>query len=84
MITILFITHLQAEMLDYHITMHYPLVWNHRQQWTIDLNGSKTTYHFLYEHKVNINPFVPTVAFSQLSSNICCPRDCVSRHNEGT
>ena len=30
------------------------------------------------------NPFVPTVAFSQLSSNICCPRDCVSRHNGGT
>ena len=32
----------------------------------------------------NIYPFVPTVAFSQLSSNICCPRDCVSRHNGGT
>ena len=26
-----------------------------------------------------INPFVPTVAFI-----ICCPRDCVSRHNGGT
>ena len=25
------------------------------------------------------NPFVPTVAFSQLSSNMCCPRVCVSR-----
>ena len=24
------------------------------------------------------NPFMPTVAF-----NICCPRDCVSRHNDG-
>ena len=24
-------------------------------------------------------PFMPTVAF-----NICCPRDCVSRHNGGT
>ena len=31
-----------------------------------------------------INPFVPTVAFSLLSSNICCLRDCVSRHNGGT
>jgi len=31
-----------------------------------------------------INLFVPTVAFSQLSSNICCPRDCVSQHNGGT
>ena len=26
-----------------------------------------------------INPFFPTVAFSQPSSNMCCPRDCVSR-----
>ena len=26
-----------------------------------------------------LNPFMPTVAF-----NICCPRDCVSRHNGGT
>ena len=26
-----------------------------------------------------INPILPTVAF-----NICCPRDCVSRHNGGT
>ena len=25
------------------------------------------------------HPFMPTVAF-----NICCPRDCVSRHNGGT
>ena len=30
------------------------------------------------------NPFVPTVAFKLLSSNMCCPRDCVSRHNGGT
>ena len=30
--------------------------------------------------KVNkFNPFMPTVAFG-----ICCPRDCVSRHNGGT
>ena len=26
-----------------------------------------------------VNPFIPTGAF-----NICCPRDCVSRHNGGT
>ena len=31
--------------------------------------------HFL----VYFNPFMPTGAF-----NICCPRDCVSRHNGGT
>ena len=31
-----------------------------------------------------VNQFLPTVAFSQLSSNMCCPRDCVSRHNGGT
>ena len=28
---------------------------------------------------LDFSRFVPTVAFSQLSSNICCPRDCVSR-----
>ena len=33
---------------------------------------------------MTINPFLPTVAFSQLSSNMCCPRDCVSWHNGGT
>ena len=27
--------------------------------------------------------FLPTVAFSQLSSNMCCSRDRVSRHNGG-
>ena len=27
----------------------------------------------------NVNPFMPTGAF-----NICCPRDCISRHNRGT
>ena len=33
----------------------------------------------------SIDPFLPTVAFSQPSSNICCPRDCVSRiANVGT
>ena len=26
-----------------------------------------------------LNPFIPNGAF-----NICCPRDCVSRHNGGT
>ena len=36
------------------------------------------------EHVVHFNPFVPTVAFSQPSSNLCCPRDCVSWHNGGT
>ena len=31
-------------------------------------------------HKLTeLNPFMPTGAF-----NICCPRDCVSRHNGGT
>ena len=30
-------------------------------------------------HEGPINPFMPTVSFI-----ICCPRDCVSRHNGGT
>ena len=29
--------------------------------------------------KIAINPFMPSGAF-----NICCPRDCDSRHNGGT
>ena len=28
---------------------------------------------------ITVNPFMPIGAF-----NICCPRDCVSRHNGGT
>ena len=31
------------------------------------------------EHQAGVNPFMPTVAF-----DICCQRDCVSRHNGGT
>ena len=48
-------------------------------------HGSKTSRRIRGE--VNwgpINPFLPTVAFSLPSSNIYCPRDCVSRHNGGT
>ena len=33
----------------------------------------------VFSIKITFNPFMPTVA-----SNICCPRDCVSRHNGGT
>ena len=43
--------------------------------------------HFLLQLLVEndlSDPFLPTVAFSQPSSNMCCPRDCVSRHNGGT
>ena len=35
-------------------------------------------YNLVQLHDM-LNPFVPTVAFSQPSSNICCSRDCVSR-----
>ena len=35
--------------------------------------------HFVLHQVMAFNPFLPTVAF-----NICCPRDCVSRHNGGT
>ena len=38
------------------------------------LNMSQFAIHvFLF--RCVVNPFVPTVAFSQLSSNMCCPRD---------
>ena len=35
--------------------------------------------YLIYQSKVLFNPLMPTVAF-----NICCPIDCVSRHNGGT
>ena len=41
---------------------------------TIVLRGLKNA-----DNLTPINPFMPTVAF-----NICCPRDCVSRHNGDT
>ena len=53
-------------------------------------NGTKIyeikRFHCCYDKQIRfrphyyfINPFMPTGAF-----NICCPRDCVSRHNGGT
>ena len=47
------------------------------------LDNSQTLYtsnsfYFAIE-QFPINPFMPTGTF-----NICCPRDCVSRHNGGT
>ena len=42
--------------------------------------GWKRTAHYRNrEVGCVFNPFMPTGAF-----NICCPRDCVSRHNGGT
>ena len=35
--------------------------------------------NYLPECKPRINPLMPSGAY-----NICCPRDCVSRHNGGT
>ena len=32
---------------------------------------------------MTVTYYSPGVKCSQLSSNICCPRDCVSRHNGG-
>ncbi|XP_042203884.1 transmembrane protein KIAA1109 homolog isoform X4 [Homarus americanus] len=42
---------LEAETLDYGVTIHYPRVWNHHQMWDLDFSSSKATYHFLYSHK---------------------------------
>ena len=33
----------------------------------------------VFHSVTTVNPFMPTGVF-----NICCPRDCVSRHNGGT
>ena len=45
--------------------------------WKREIDVKRPTIHI-------VNPLVPTVAFSQLSSNMCCPRDSVSWHNWGT
>ena len=50
--------------------------------WTKVLNPNQTSNVVCISYE--LCPFVPTVAFSQLNSNMCCPRDCVSRHNGGT
>ena len=39
----------------------------------------KANTHTIYTPCGYLNPLVPSGAF-----NICCPRDCVSRHNGGT
>ena len=41
-------------------------------------------YDEVGDEQALFNPFLPTVAFLQLSFNMCCPRDCVSQHNGGT
>ena len=49
------------------------------------LVATKNIILLYFSLPLELNPFLPTVAFSQLSSNICCPRDCVSRTaNVGT
>ncbi|XP_071552185.1 bridge-like lipid transfer protein family member 1 isoform X2 [Panulirus ornatus] len=42
---------LEAETLDYGVSIHYPRVWNHHQTWNLQFSSSKATYHFLYSHK---------------------------------
>ena len=42
----------------------------------VQMKENKIVY---IQFRLIINPFMPTGAF-----NICCPRDCVSRHNGGT
>ncbi|XP_069959318.1 bridge-like lipid transfer protein family member 1 isoform X14 [Cherax quadricarinatus] len=42
---------LEAETLDYGVSIRYPRVWNHHQTWNMQLSSSKATYHFLYAHK---------------------------------
>ena len=41
------------------------------------------SYLFPYVVRININPLMPIGNYS-CQFNICCPRDCVSRHNGGT
>ena len=46
---------------------------------TVRVNPHKMNGRNAFRRSSDLNPFMPTGAF-----NICCPRDCVSRHNGGT
>ena len=59
------------------------LIWKRNKNWVsrtywrfCDAPGLWKPLGHRHPQQFNITPFMPTVAF-----NICCPRDCVSRHN---
>lgn len=41
----------QSETLEFAVNCHYPLIWNHHQQWELSLTGCKATVHLTYAHK---------------------------------
>lgn len=42
---------LASETLEFSASCHYPLIWNHHQQWELNLTGCKATVHLTYTHK---------------------------------
>lgn len=40
-----------SETLEFSVSCHYPLIWNHHQQWELSLTGCKATVQLVYAHK---------------------------------
>ncbi|XP_071950962.1 bridge-like lipid transfer protein family member 1 [Antedon mediterranea] len=43
---------IETEALEYSIVVEHPLVWNHHQNWKINLDFSHTLVHLIYQHKL--------------------------------
>ena len=55
---------LQAESLNYELTVKYPLIWNLHQQWDLTFKGVKVSYHFLYAQKQFFSGKLLKIGFS--------------------
>ena len=42
---------LECESLEFSVSMHYPIYWNEKSDWTFSLTFCKTTAYFVYAHK---------------------------------
>lgn len=40
-----------SETLEFSVCCHYPLLWNHHQEWSLSLTGCKATVNLVYGHK---------------------------------
>ena len=71
------ITVVPSSFLIKKITLKMKEIYNVSYSYTYQIQGAQIRGRKC--PRLCINPFMPTVVF-----NMCCPRDCVSRHNGGT
>ena len=67
-----------------HEQLRYGLLWLKELSLYVTSPANQSSFHGLADSQSDaitllLNPLMPSGAF-----NICCPRDCVSRHNGGT